>query len=400
MMVSEEEATAIRKFVCGQLRGEPNLSDENGSELETSKRPQNKRKREKERDEVISGDDDESTAKKSRRQLNSSSESVEKDNCKTGSESEEEGNNSEYEDAEQEVKQSLRKTNAKGKQQISSKDSTDEEINKSEENKEKEKSLCEDNPKVMKKANATKNGGKRSSNTSQGEKTPQSNEENETDTDGKSEKSEKINGNDSSDDSENEEKVKNNDLDSDSSSLPSLEDEQHGRKEKTQDDKKKKATKKEEEKEKTAKSQKDDDKAVVRLKRYISLCGVRLNYKKLLDGCRSVRSQVAALKKELEGLGVHGQPSIMKCKKVRMKREESQELAELDVSNIIATEGRPKRRATSAWQEQHNAPTSTYLRSLNSGSDSDEESNTHRGRRRATDWTNLQGVISDDAESN
>lgn len=54
----------------------------------------------------------------------------------------------------------------------------------------------------------------------------------------------------------------------------------------------------------------DDNKTVVRLKRYISLCGVRLNYKKLLDGCRSVRSQVAVLKKELEGLGVDGQCGI------------------------------------------------------------------------------------------
>lgn len=51
----------------------------------------------------------------------------------------------------------------------------------------------------------------------------------------------------------------------------------------------------------------DEDKAVIRLKRYIALCGVRRNYKKLLDGCRSTRSKVAVLKKELEDLGVHGQ---------------------------------------------------------------------------------------------
>lgn len=53
--------------------------------------------------------------------------------------------------------------------------------------------------------------------------------------------------------------------------------------------------------------QQDENKAIVRLKRYIALCGVRRNYKKLLDGCRSVRSKVAVLKKELEDLGVHGQ---------------------------------------------------------------------------------------------
>lgn len=34
-----------------------------------------------------------------------------------------------------------------------------------------------------------------------------------------------------------------------------------------------------------------------------------------------------------------GQPSIAKCKKVRRKREQDQELAELDVTNIISTQG-------------------------------------------------------------
>lgn len=35
-----------------------------------------------------------------------------------------------------------------------------------------------------------------------------------------------------------------------------------------------------------------------------------------------------------------GQPSIQKCKKVRKKREQAQEIAELDVSNIITTHGK------------------------------------------------------------
>lgn len=52
--------------------------------------------------------------------------------------------------------------------------------------------------------------------------------------------------------------------------------------------------------------QDEENKAVSRLKRYIALCGVRRNYKKLLDGCRSVKAKVAVLKKELEELGVEG----------------------------------------------------------------------------------------------
>lgn len=65
----------------------------------------------------------------------------------------------------------------------------------------------------------------------------------------------------------------------------------------------------------------------------------------------------------------------------------------------IPVSGRPKRRGASVWLEQQEPPSSTYVRSLNSGSDSDQENDTHRGRRRATDWANLQGIISDDANS-
>ncbi|XP_074513125.1 HIRA-interacting protein 3 [Sebastes fasciatus] len=428
-MVSEEEEAGIRSFVFGELRDEPDLStltlgilkkrylahvrceslspeaksimkrvveeelmkmqdnDGTGSESETTK-PRNKRKREKENDEVISGrdDDDESTAKKSRHLSSSSSESEDKDDRKTGSEQseEEEQIKSESEDAEEEVNKSQRKTN--GKQPINGDGSTDEEMNKSV--KKGDESDCDESPEktVIKKKS-----------TSRGKKTPASDEEDETDSDSKSEKSDKINGNDSSDDGEKEEKVsvekENEDPDSDSSSLPSLEDEQKSVKEKARDDKEKKTRKKE----KSAKGPKDYDKSVVRLKRYLFLCGVRPNYKKLLDGCRSVRSMVAVLKKQLEDLGVHGQPSIKKCRKARENREETQELAGLDISNIIATTGRPKR--TSAWQKRPDPPSSTYLRSLNSGSDSDVENDAHRGRRRANHWANLQGVISDDADS-
>lgn len=56
--------------------------------------------------------------------------------------------------------------------------------------------------------------------------------------------------------------------------------------------------------------QDDEHKAVSRLKHYISLCGVRHNYKKLLEGCHSVKAKVAVLKKQLEELGVEGQQSL------------------------------------------------------------------------------------------
>uniref|UniRef100_A0A7N8YCS4 HIRA interacting protein 3 n=1 Tax=Mastacembelus armatus TaxID=205130 RepID=A0A7N8YCS4_9TELE len=291
-----------------------------------------------------------------------------KGDCKTESEEseEEEQIKSESEDAEQEIEELQQKTNGNHKRQVNSDDSTDE-TNRNVSPKEM----------VETKATTTKNREAQSNSTSQGKKKTQIIEENDTDTD------------------EVSLHKKNNDSDSDSSSLPSLEDEKDRGTENKEDHKKKKTMKKDE----GTRNKKDDNKAVVRLKRYISLCGVRRNYKKLLDGCHSVSSKVAALKKELEELGVHGQPSIEKCKKVRMKREEAQELAALDVSNIISTQGRPKRRGTSAWQERDDPPPSTYQRTLNSGSDSDQENNTQRGCGRATKWANLQGIISDDADS-
>uniref|UniRef100_A0A8C7X603 Histone chaperone domain-containing protein n=1 Tax=Oryzias sinensis TaxID=183150 RepID=A0A8C7X603_9TELE len=146
-------------------------------------------------------------------------------------------------------------------------------------------------------------------------------------------------------------------------------------------------------------AEQDGDKAIVKLKRYISLCGVRRNYKKLLEGCKSIRAKVAVLKKELEDLGVKGQPSLEKCKKIRMKREEAQELAELDVGNIIATQGRPKRRGISAREESNESPSPAFQRTLNSSSGSDQENDSPRERKKVSDWANLRGIISDDGDS-
>ncbi|KAM9843983.1 adenine nucleotide translocase lysine N-methyltransferase [Aulostomus maculatus] len=390
-MLSEKETKNIRRFVCRQLGDCPDLStltfgilkkrylthtghellsptaksfmkqvveeelmkmqasDENGSEVET-KIPRNKRRREKEAAGSESDGEVESRSKKSRRVSSSSSESEDKEDCKSESrESEDEEQiKSESEDEEQEVTKSPKRMNGKKDQQVKCEESADEKIN--------------------------------------GEiKAERHEDESESD------KSDRGNGSKSCSDSEKEETVslrkEMSESDSDSSSS---DDEKHHKPQKKE--------KKEKKKDNGAKGQRAGNKSLVRFKRYIALCGVKRNYKKLLAGCRSVPAMVAVLKKELESLGVEGKPTIEKCKKVRKKREEDQELAGLDVTNIIPTPGRPKRRVASAQQEQRDPPSSTYQRSLNSGSDSDQEHKTHGVRRRATHWANLQGIISDDAD--
>ncbi|KAM9780040.1 adenine nucleotide translocase lysine N-methyltransferase [Neosynchiropus ocellatus] len=258
-------------------------------------------------------------------------------------------------------------------------------------------------------------------------KSPQSGDEDKSGNDDESKKDDKK---ETSDD-ENEEKEE----DSDSSSLPSLDDDKevdvaktvaqkksNGKEEKSDmknkegesasetssgsendddDDgksKKKQGAKKKSEKAEKTKGSKEDNKSVVRLKRYISLCGVRRNYKKILGDCRSIQAMVAVLKKELEDLGVKGQPSIQKCKKVRMKREEARELAELNSENIIHTEGRASRRGTASVRKQEDSQLSTYKRAMNSSSGSDQENRVNGGRRKI-DWSNLQGIISDDGDT-
>ncbi|XP_061557435.1 HIRA-interacting protein 3 [Phycodurus eques] len=408
-MARESELKNIRRFVCGQLRAEQDLrsltlgtlkrrylanvggdflsssaksllkqvvqlelkkmqeNHRSSSESETED-AQNKRKRERESDTASESENEvASKQKKSRCRVSAESESEDDENKTAGSAGREEEDQGKTgsEDTKQELTKSSEKTNGKCEE-----DSEDGETEI--------------------KTNMAK------------KKTDQSDDEDISN-------SNKSDSSKSSEESEKEENVlaekHTNQADSDSSSLPS-EDEQepqtkvkqvNKKKEKDGNSQRKKSTKKD--KHDAVKKQKEDDKAVVRLKRYISLCGERRNYKKLLGDSRSVRSMVAVLKKELEDLGVQGQPSIEKCKKVRLKKEEARELAELDVSNIINSEGRPKRRGAFARQEHREPPLSTYHRSLNSGSDSDQANSTPQGRRRASDWANLRGIISDDVDS-
>ncbi|XP_065775369.1 HIRA-interacting protein 3 [Muntiacus reevesi] len=136
----------------------------------------------------------------------------------------------------------------------------------------------------------------------------------------------------------------------------------------------------------------EDHPAVRRLKRYIRACGAHRNYKKLLGSCRSRKERLSVLRAELEALGMKGNPSLEKCRALKEQREEAAEVASLDITNIISSSGRPRRRT--AWNPSGEAapPGELYRRTL----DSDEE----RPRPPPPDWSHLRGIISSDGESN
>ncbi|MGH0152450.1 UNVERIFIED_CONTAM: hypothetical protein FKN15_022298 [Acipenser sinensis] len=86
--------------------------------------------------------------------------------------------------------------------------------------------------------------------------------------------------------------------------------------------------------------------SIRRLKRYVTACGAHRNYKRLFEGRRSNKEKIQVLRRELEELGVQGErgslkPSLEKCKRAKLKREEKAELASLDLSNIIEATGKP-----------------------------------------------------------
>ncbi|XP_077773137.1 HIRA-interacting protein 3 isoform X2 [Podarcis muralis] len=129
----------------------------------------------------------------------------------------------------------------------------------------------------------------------------------------------------------------------------------------------------------------EEHSSIRRLKRYIRECGAHRNYKKLLSGCHSRKAQLKVLKEELENLGLKGAPSLAKCKALKKKREVAAEIASLDLCNIIATQGRPRRQ--NVWS----------LYSKPKQLSSPEDSPVHSPIR---DWSHLKGVISSDGESN
>ena len=118
-------------------------------------------------------------------------ESEDKEDCKASSEDEEQIK-SPSNDAE-------KKRKGKGKRQVMSDDSTDDEIDESE--KKGNKSNCGDSPEelVKKKENTTKNEETRGINTSGGKKMPENDKDSESDAENVSEKSDKLNGSESSD---------------------------------------------------------------------------------------------------------------------------------------------------------------------------------------------------------
>ncbi|ORY94053.1 hypothetical protein BCR43DRAFT_353774 [Syncephalastrum racemosum] len=96
-------------------------------------------------------------------------------------------------------------------------------------------------------------------------------------------------------------------------------------------------------KEKKTTSSKSED-TIQRLKGFINKCGVRKIWSKELKDCKTSKQQIDKLKSILESLGVHGRPTLQKCKEAKAELELKREIESLDTSLIIDDAPRANKR--------------------------------------------------------
>lgn len=69
------------------------------------------------------------------------------------------------------------------------------------------------------------------------------------------------------------------------------------------------------------------------------MCGIKINYAKVFDGIRSTEQKCLQVRRILAQKGLMGEPTVAKCKKLRLELQAKRESAELDKSVILNTEG-------------------------------------------------------------
>lgn len=103
----------------------------------------------------------------------------------------------------------------------------------------------------------------------------------------------------------------------------------------------------------------EDSKKLKNLKRYARTCGMHFRYVDILADCKSMSQKERILDKLIrDKTGFQGRITLKMCQKYKKKKEEADEVAALDRSNIIASDGggRATRRATQRVSSSSTAP--------------------------------------------
>jgi hypothetical protein len=87
-----------------------------------------------------------------------------------------------------------------------------------------------------------------------------------------------------------------------------------------------------------------DDPKLSTMKEFARIASIKINYSKLFDGVRSTDDKCALIRRILAKKGLPGEPTIAKCKQLRLDLQAKRESAELDTSVIIRAEGKQTSR--------------------------------------------------------
>lgn len=82
-----------------------------------------------------------------------------------------------------------------------------------------------------------------------------------------------------------------------------------------------------------------EDPKLSTLKDFAKMAGIKLNFARLFDGVRSTEDKCVQIRRVLAQKGLQGEPTVAKCKQLRLDLQAKRESAELDKSLIIRTEG-------------------------------------------------------------
>lgn len=128
--------------------------------------------------------------------------------------------------------------------------------------------------------------------------------------------------------------------------------------EEVDDTQKKKLKKKSKATDKKKSSPPAEDSAKLRnLKRYARTCGMHLKYVDIFADCKSMSQKERMLDKLIrDRTGLEGRITLKMCQKYKKKKEEADEVAELDCNNIITTDDGRRRPTRSTRTGSDNRP--------------------------------------------
>ncbi|CAO1408221.1 unnamed protein product [Diamesa serratosioi] len=89
----------------------------------------------------------------------------------------------------------------------------------------------------------------------------------------------------------------------------------------------------------------NEDPRLSNMKNFVKLAGIKINFSRLFDGISSTDDKCMLIRRILTQKGLDGEPTVAKCKQLRLDLQTKREIAELDTSVILKAEGRTRRSA-------------------------------------------------------